>query len=228
MSRILAVLVALTISFVLIGGGSHNLEGRGRWLSGDGYDWWADCSELPDAFELLPTYLGSEAPGLVDLGKIVTRDGMRSRAVQYTRDKDLGPTRVNAGRWYGGMGAEEWPSHTVDVAQQLDALRVTSWQIDGNQHIVDPACVLTFATDDLALGLYNVWVRFPEPGFHTLKITARQVREFFFVYPFARMGTADPSGLDGRRVFLRGEAVGDVLDGEFVHTYELHVGREQP
>jgi len=64
-------------------------------------------------------------------------------------------------------------------------------------------------------------VRFTEPGVHTLRIFGRQLADFYFIFPFQALGGADPFGLLGRRVFLRGEYVGDMLDGEFVHSYEL-------
>lgn len=199
---------------------------RPQWVSGDGYDWWADCSDIPSPFEFLPIYVGSEAPGLVDLGRVVTRGGARWRAQQYTRDKDLGPTRASTGVWYSGMGADEWPAQTVDVRRQLDAFRVLAWEIDGNRHAVDPSCTAIVATDDLSIGFYNAWARFTEPGLHTLKIIGRQLHDFYFIFPLAELGLMDPYALEGRRVLLAGESVGDVLDGDFIHTYELHVGRD--
>ena len=194
----------------------------------DGYELWSDCSQLPDdVFEFLPVYLPGEAPGLVDLGQSVALEGLRWRALQYTRDKTFGPVQISTGRWYSGMGAERWPVGTVDPAQQLDRFRITTWEVDGVSHAIDPSCVLPLETEESSLALYNVWVRFTDPGVHTLKIVGRQVRDFFFLYPYGAMGTTDPLGLSGRRVFLRGEAVGDVLDGEFVHRYELVANRDQ-
>lgn len=191
----------------------------------DGYELWNDCSDLPDVFDFLPSHLGDETPGFVDLGKPVVFDGLSWRALQYTRDKDFGLVRVTTGRWYGGMGADRWPAQTIDPVGQFAAFRVTAWEIDGTRYPVDPSCVLTFATDELSVGLYNVWVRFTEPGVHTVKIFGRQITPFYFIYPFAILGGADPFGLGGRRVFLPGEFIGEMLDEEFVHTYELHVQR---
>lgn len=197
-----------------------------QWFSGEGYDWWTDCSDVPDPLEFLPIYLGSEAPGFVDLGRTITRSGVRWRVMQYTRDKDLGATRISTGRWYGGMGADEWPPASTDARRLLDRFRVTAWEIDGNRHAVDPSCVVLLTTEDLTIGFYNSWVRFTEAGLHTLKISGRQVEDFYFISPLGAIGLSDPFGLEGRRVFLAGEAVGDTLDDEFTHSYELHVGRE--
>src|SRR5215207_3397004 len=80
---------------------------REQWIIGDGYDWWSDCSDVPDPLEFLPIYLGNESPGFVDLRKTISRNGVGWRVMQYTRDKDFGPTRISAGRWYGGMGADD-------------------------------------------------------------------------------------------------------------------------
>jgi len=202
-------------------------ETRPQWYEGDGYDWWNDCSDVPDPLEYLPIYLGSESPGFVDVGRSILRGGVRWRVLQYTRDKDLGPTRISAGRWYGGMGADEWaPGGDDDARRHLEAFRVVSWEIDGNRHAVDPSCTVVLNTDEHAIGFYNAWVRFNEPGLHTLKVTGRQTNEFYFVVPLDRSGLGDPFGLEGRRVFLRGESVGDTFDEELTHTYELHVGRE--
>jgi len=192
----------------------------------EGYELWADCTELPDTFELLPAYLGNEVPGFVDLASDTVRGGQRWRAIQYTRDKDFGPTRARVGQWYGGMGAADWPSGTVDLERQYEAFRVTAWEVDGLRHAVPSDCTLVFYTDDQTIGVYNVWIRFSAPGMHVVRIYGRQVHDFPFVFPFDRQGTADPLGLEGRRVFVRGEVVGDVLDDEFVHSYEIHVGRE--
>jgi hypothetical protein len=193
----------------------------------EGYELWSNCGELPDSFDFLPIYLGNEAPGFVDLGRAVGgRGGLSWRAMQYTRDKDFGPVRVTMGRWYGGMGADRWPVGTINPVAQFAAFRVTAWEIDGTRYPVDPSCLWTFTNDELSFGLYNVWVRFTEPGVHRLRIFGRQAAPFYFIYPFALMGGADPFGLDGRRVFLPEEIVGDLLDEEFVHVYELHVGTD--
>jgi len=192
--------------------------------SDEGYDLWADCTSLPPDFEFLPIFLGSESPGFIDLNRPVTMSGQDYRALQYTRDKDFGVQRVRSGAWYGGMGSDRWPLGTIDPARFFAAFRITDWEVDGTRYPVRPSCVLTFETDDLALGLYNVWVRFNEPGVHTLRIFGRQIADFPFYAPFT-FGPADPLGLDGRRVFVRGESIGDVIDQQFVHTYELQVGR---
>ena len=197
-----------------------------QWYAGEGYDWWTDCSDVPDPIEFLPIYLGSEAPGFVDLRRTISRNGSQWRVMQYTRDKDLGATRISTGTWYGGMGADEWPAGSADARRLLERFRVTAWEIDGNRHAVDPSCVVLLSTEDQTIGFYNAWVRFTEAGLHTLKITGRQVADFFFVFPFAGLGVTDPFGLEGRRVFLPGESLGESLDDEFTHTYELHVGKD--
>jgi hypothetical protein len=205
---------------------SVRVETKVQWVSRDGYDWWTDCSEVPDDISFLPVYLRNEAQEYVDLGRnVVLEDGRRWRAVQATRDKDLGATRAVTGRWYSGMGSEEWPPRTVNVRAQLNAFRVVSFEIDGNRHAVDRSCVIVYASDDETIGFYNAWVRFTESGLHTLKITGRQLFDYRFVFPFARTGTPDPVGLDGRRIFIRGETIGDTLDGDLVHTYEMHVAK---
>ena len=219
-----AALAALLAAVVLSATG--RVETRPQWVAAEGYDWWNDCYEVPDDISFLPTYLPNEAQTYVDLGQTVVReDGRRWRAVQATRDKDLGPTRALTGTWYAGMGSEEWPPRSVNVRAQLAAFRVMSYEIDGNRHNVDPSCVNVYSTDDETIGFYNAWVRFTEAGLHTLKITARQQYDFAFIFPFLQMGPTDPLGLDGRRIFLRGETMGDQLDGDIVHTYELHVAR---
>jgi hypothetical protein len=194
----------------------------------DSYELWQDCTSLPDSFEFLPIYLGTESPGFVDLGRSLVTDGLAWRAMQYTRDKEFSPLPITAGRWYGGMGADRWPLGTINLAAQFERFRVTAWEINGTRHAIDPGCVLTFETDDLSLGLYNVWVRFPEPGVQRLRIFGKQIRDFYFIYPYRALGAADPLGLMGRRVFLAGETLGDLLDDEFVHSYELHVSGSAP
>jgi hypothetical protein len=222
--RVIGAALTASLAAVLLVS-TTSVQAREHWFSGEGYDWWSDCSDVPDPIEFLPIYLGSESPGFVDLHRTITRQGVRWRVMQYTRDKDLGPTRISAGRWYGGMGADEWPAGSLDAARHLERFHVTAWEIDGNRHSVDPACVVVLRGDDHTIGFYNAWVRFNDPGHHTLKIFGRQVLDFFFVYPFAETGLSDPFGLEGRRVFLSGEEMGDSLDDEFTHTYELNVGR---
>ena len=223
--RLLGALLAALVAAVICPAGAR-VETRSKWVSFEGHDWWGECYEAPDDISFLPVYLPNEAPTYVDLGhNIVLEDGRRWRAIQATRDKDMGATRAVTGTWYSGMGSEDWPPRTVDVRTQLNAFRVVSYEIDGDRHAVNPACVVVYATSDETIGFYNAWVRFTEPGLHTLKITGRQVFDYPFIFPFLVTGTTDPLGLDGRRVFVRGETVGDVLDGEFVHTYELHVGK---
>jgi hypothetical protein len=218
-----AAFVACLAAIVLT---STPVETRMHWYSGEGYDWWTDCSDVPDTLEFLPIYLANDSPGFVDLRRTVSRSGLQWRVMQYTRDKDMGPTRISTGIWYGGMGADEWPSGSLDARRLLERFRVTSWEIDGTRHAVDPSCVVILSTDDQTIGFYNAWVRFTEAGLHTLKITGRQVSDFYFVYPFANLGVTDPFGLEGRRVFLAGESLGEALDDEFTHTYELHVGKD--
>ena len=219
-----AALAALTASVILTAGA--RVETRAQWISFEGYDWWPDCYAEPDDISFLPVYSINEAQTYVDLGRnIVFEDGRRWRAIQATKDKDFGDVRVQTGTWYAGMGIEEWPARTVDVRRQLDAFRVVSYEINGNRHSVDPSCVQVHRTTDETVGYYNAWVRFTEAGLYQLKITARQVFDFAFIFPFAQMGTSDPLGLDGRRVFVRGETAGEILDGDIVHTYELQVAK---
>jgi hypothetical protein len=198
---------------------------REHWYQGDGYDWWTDCSDVPDPLEFLPIYLGSEAPGFIDLKRTIRRMGVDWRVMQYTRDKDFGPTRISANRWYGGMGADEWPAGSAEAGRFLERFRVTAFEVDGNRHAVDPTCVIVLRGDDHTIGFYNAWVRFADPGLHTLKIFGRQMEDFFFSHPLFESALSDPFGLEGRRVFLAGEVTGESLDDEFVHTYELNVGK---
>jgi hypothetical protein len=191
---------------------------------GDGYELWSDCGNLPDSIEFLPIYLASDSHGFIDLGKNETIGAKDFRALQYTRDKDFGQWLIRTGRWYGGLLAERWPLHTVDPRRLFEHLRVAAWEIDGTLYPVDPSCVWTQDTDDQSIGLFNIWVRFTTAGTHTLKIIYRQVAQFPFTDPLA--AGADPFGLDGRRVLVKGEAIGDLLDEQFVHSYELVVMKE--
>jgi hypothetical protein len=225
--RFLGATLTAIVAAVLLSAGVL-VETRTQWVSGEGYDFWNDCFEVPDDIAFLPVYLPNEAQTYVDLGRnIVLEDGRRWRAVQATRDKDLGATRAVTGMWYAGMGSEEWPPRSVNVRTQLNAFRVVSYEINGNRYAVDPACIVVYATSEETIGFYNAWVRFNDAGLHTLKITGRQVFDYPFIFPFLQMGTTDPLGLDGRRIFARGEAVGDLLDGDLVHTYEVHVGKRR-
>ena len=221
--RFLGATLAALVAAVLLSAGVR-VETRDQWISGEGYDWWNDCHEVPDDISFLPVYLPNESQTYVDLGRnIVLDDGRAWRAIQATRDKDLGPTRAVTGTWYSGMGSEEWPPRSVNVRTQLTAFRVVSYEIDGNKHTVDPSCLIVYDTSEETIGFYNAWVRFTDPGPHTLKITGRQLFDYPFIFPFLT-GATDSLGLDGRRVLVR-EEVGDTLDGDFVHTYELRVGR---
>jgi hypothetical protein len=225
--RFLGAMLAALAAAVLLAAGVR-VETRAQWVSEEGYDWWTGCYEVPDDISFLPVYLPNEAQTYVDLGRnIELENGRQWRAVQATRDKDLGATRAVTGTWYAGMGSEEWPPRSVNVRAQLNAFRVVSYEINGNRHAVDASCVIVYATSDETIGFYNAWVRFTEPGLHTLKITGRQLFDYPFIFPFLQTGTTDPLGLDGRRIFVQGEAVGDTLDGDLVHTYELHVARGQ-
>ena len=218
-----ATLIAIAAALLLAA--VPSAHERDRWLSFDGYDWWPDCSEVPDPIEFLPIHKGSDDPGFVDLRRRITRNGTDWRVMQYTRDKDFGLTRISVGRWYGGMGADRWPAGSRDAARHLERFRVTAWEVDGNRHDVDPSCVLIIPGEDQTIGFYNVWVRFNEPGSHTLKIIGRQILDFFFIDPDVQAGLADRLGLEGRRVFLAGESRGDLLDDEFTHSYDLQVSR---
>ena len=188
---------------------------------GDGYELWSDCRELPDSIEFLPVYLPSDSKGFIDLHRNETIGLKDFRALQYTRDKDFGQWMIRTGKWYGGLLAERWPLHTVDPARLFEHLRVSAWEIDGTLYPVDPTCVWTQETEDQALGLFNLWVRFTTAGTHTLKVMYRQIAPFPFTDPL--VAAADPFGLDGRRVLVKGEVLGDLLDEQFVHSYELVV-----
>jgi len=205
---------------------TSRLDAAAARPSAEGYELWNDCGALPDDFQFLPTFLGVKPSGFVDLGRNVTAQGLKWRALQYTRDEDFGAYAATAGRWYGGMGRDSWPAGTVNPVQQFEHFRVVAWEIDGERHEIDTSCVLSIQTNDVVVGLYNVWIRFPEPGVHTLRIFGRQETDFAFIYPYAALGGTDPLGLFGRRVFLAGEFIGDVLDDEFVHAYELHVTKD--
>jgi hypothetical protein len=217
-----AIIASLTVALLLAVPG---VSARPQWYSGDGYDWWADCSDVPDPIEFLPIYNGSDAPGFVDLGRTIVRSGVRWRQLQYTKDKELGVTRVSTGRWYSGMGADQWPPSSLDARRLLETFRVVAFEVDGNRHAVDPSCTFVLATDETTIGFYNAWVRFTEPGLYSLRIIGRQIDDFFFTDALVQSGLSDPLGLEGRRVFLRGESVGYNLDDEFTHAYELNVGK---
>ncbi len=189
----------------------------------DGFELWSDCRNVPDDFFLLPAYLPSEPHGFVDLGRDLPIGTRTFHALQYTRDKNFGQWPIRTGRWYGGMGLSQWPLNTVDAGQVLESFRVTAWQVDGAVFPVDPTCIKVLQTDDVQMAWYNMWVRFSTPGTHTLKIFSKQFRPFPFIDPLT--ASLDPFGLDGRRVFVN-EEVGDLLDEQFVHSYELIVGRE--
>lgn len=192
----------------------------------EGFEFWGDCTELPGSFEFLPIYLGHETRGFIDLGIDIDRGGFKWREVQYTRDKDFGAVRARVGRWYGGMGADDWPVGTVDLRRQYAAFRVAAWEVDGTRFAVPEDCQLVFDTEARTIGAWNVWIRFTSPGVHRVRVIGQQVRDFAFIYPFSALGLTDPLGLDGRRIFTTGEALGDALDDELVHTYEVHVDRE--
>ena len=124
-----------------------------------------------------------------------------------------------------GIIGDDWPANSVDVRAEMLAYQVVGMEVDGVRHQITPSCLRVFDFgDDGVLGVYNAWVRFSAAGQHTLKIVTRQVREFYFVYPFDFFGIPDPLGLDGRRVFVRGEVVGDSpFDGQIIHDYVLNV-----
>jgi hypothetical protein len=194
----------------------------------DGYELWNNCRQLPgpDDFEFLPQFLPSETPGYIDLNRNVNYGGSEYRALQYTRDKDFGAVRIPPGRWVGGMGFDTWPLQTVDLVQQYENFHVTAWEVDGTRYAVDPSCTLIMPTDDESIGLHSMWVRFPEPGQHSLKIFGRQIADWPFRDPLVRTLGVDPLGLDGRRIFV-GESVGDTIDQQFVHEYDLRVAKRE-
>jgi hypothetical protein len=193
--------------------------------SSEAHEVWNDCSELPDGWQFLPYYLGRDTQGFVDVGTD-NLQGLGIRAVQYTRDKDFGGVRAVAGRWYGSqMGFARGPAG-ADLRSQMAAFRLIALEVDGTSYAVDPSCVRFMDDDDYTIGLYNVWVRFSDAGIHTVKIFGRQIAPFPFLDAAVAAGGMDPFGLDGRRVFV-GERIGDVMDGQFVHTYELQVGSEE-
>lgn len=192
----------------------------------EGYELWSDCANLPESINFLPIYLPSDSHGFIDLGRNETVGVQEYRALQYTRDKDFGMWLIRTGQWYGGLLAERWPLHTVNVRSLLERIRVTAWEIDGTVYPVDPGCVWTQDTDDQSVGLFNAWVKFTTAGTHNLKIFYRQFAQFPFTDPLVAVAGADPFGLDGRRVLLKGETLGDVLDEQFVHSYDLVVMKD--
>lgn len=220
------VLVAATIA-VAIGLATARPQAAPRPSDDlDGYDVWSDCANLPDSIEFLPIYLASDAHGFIDLNRNETIGVQEFHALQYTRDKDFGQWLIRTGKWYGGLVFERWPLNTVNVRRFLEHVRVTAWAIDGTLYPVDPACVWTQDTDDQSVGLFNAWVRFTTAGTHTLKIFYRQIAPFLFTDPNMSGPGADPFGLNGRRVLVKQEVIGDILDEQFVHSYELVVMRE--
>ncbi len=108
--RFLGATLAALVAAVLLSAGVR-VETRDQWMSGEGYDWWTDCYEVPDDMSFLPIYLPNEAPTYVDLGRnIVLEDGRRWRAVQATRATRTwaprGPSRARGIRdGLGGMAA---------------------------------------------------------------------------------------------------------------------------
>jgi len=193
--------------------------------SPEGHELWSDCSELPDGFEFLPYYLGRDSQGFVDVGT-ADLNGLAFRALQYTRDKDFGGVRAVAGRWYGSRMGFARGRAGADLRSQMAAFRLTALEVDGTSYAVDPACVRIIEDDDFTVGVYNVWVRFSDAGVHTVRVFGRQVAPFPFLDPAVAAGAMDPFGLDGRRIFVQDERLGEVIDGQFVHSYELQVGRE--
>ena len=190
------------------------------------YEFWPSCNALPPEGEqeFLPIFLPGEEEGFVDLGQLsVQHGGQNWKAMQFTRDKDFGATTVPVGKWVLGVAGDEWPAGTVNVQQEMLATRMVAWEIDGHRYDVNPSCFLNLSSSDGGFGLYNVWARFNAPGAHTLRIILQQIRDFYFVYPFDFLGVTDPFGLDGRRVFVRGEVSGDDLDGFLIHRYDLNV-----
>lgn len=221
MSRriLLAITIALAAVVLL---GRHSVVAA---APAPPYEFWQDCGALPPEADIdfLPIFLPAEEPGFVDLGDTVPHGGQTWGALQFSRDKDFGDTTVAQGKWLVGLSGDEWPANTVNVKQEMLATQMVSWEIDGVSHRVNPSCFLDLSSSEGSFGLYNVWARFNQPGDHELKIVFRQIRDFYFVIPFAEFGIPDPLGLDGRRVFVRGETAGDTLDGLIVHRYSVHV-----
>ena len=90
---------------------------------GEGYEFWPECSDVPDSFVFLPYYLGRDTPGFVDLGQNEELvPGFPVRQLQLTRDKTFGPVPGTIGRWYGvRMGFARWPLGTDAARRQLAA-----------------------------------------------------------------------------------------------------------
>jgi hypothetical protein len=188
-----------------------------------GFEFWSSCTSLPDFadVEFLPIFTDSETPGFVDLGSLaVHRNGLKWKALQFTRDKAFDIT-VPAGKWLFGLLGDEWPAGTVDVIQELRSGRLESIEVDGWNFWIRPDCLLDLSSEEGTFAMYVVLPKFTKPGYHSLKYRWAQRRSFFFIYPYAALGTTDPFGLDGRRVFLGGETVGNRLDGQMVLKYRV-------
>jgi hypothetical protein len=103
----------------------------------------------------------------------------------------------------------------------FEHLRVSAWEIDGTLYPVDPTCVWTQETDDQASGFSISGCDSRRPArtrSRSCTARSRSSRSPIHSWP-----GADPFGLDGRRVLVKGEVLGDVLDEQFVHSYELVV-----
>lgn len=189
------------------------------------YELWPSCTTLPDfaEVEFLPIFTPSEPPAFVDLGSLtVQHAGKTWKALQFTRDKSLDAT-VSVNKWLFGLAGDEWPAGTVDVFKELHAGRLESVDIDGKSVKVNPSCLLDLSSQDGSFAVYVVLLKFTSPGVHTLKYRWRQRRAFYFVYPFDVLNIPDPAELNGRRVFLGGETVGDPVDGDLVLNYNVTV-----
>lgn len=190
------------------------------------WELWSSCDELPDftEVEFLPIFLEGEPFAFVDLGGETRRKhGLEHYALQFTRDKTF-ELEVPVGKWLFGLLGDEWPADTVDVLEELRAIRLVRLEVDGEVVNVRPSCVVDLSSEEGALALYSVLPRFLEPGSHHLRFVWRQVKDFFFTYPYDVIGLEDPyPDYEGRRVFPRGEHVGEDLDGDLILHYELTV-----
>jgi hypothetical protein len=193
-----------------------------RSASGTGWEVWADRATIPwDEVTFLPIFTPDETPAFVDLGTNVSHGGTEWRALQYQRDKALAVTVPLNSYLFGPLG-DEWPSGTVDAVAELHAVRLVAIEIDGTRIDVEPSSILDLS-GDRAVAVYNVLPRFTAPGQHTIRYFWQQKRAFYFVYPFAVLGFPDPLGMEGRRVFVAGERVGNPIDGMIVLSYDLTV-----
>ena len=191
------------------------------------FELWATRGALPPEgqIEFLPLFLATETPGFVDTGDVVTHAGKTHKALQYTRDKELTAT-IPINKYLVGPIGDEWPAGSVNPFDELHAARLEAVDIDGVRVKVTPSDILDLSSAEGSFALYTILPRFTTTGQHTLVYSWRQVRNFYFTYPYAAVGMTDPDPVhEGRRVFVAGESAGTDLDGLMTVRYTLNVVR---